>query len=89
MPSHYDVAVIAGSKSDEHIYKKAVDILAENDVSYDVQVISAHRNPEKLEEYIKNHTIKVYICVAGLRTEKIEQVMHGIILVLPSFSSRS
>jgi 5-(carboxyamino)imidazole ribonucleotide mutase len=66
MPSDYDVAIIAGSKSDEPIYKKAVDILAENNVSYDLQVISAHRNPQKLDEYIKTHKIKIYICIAGL-----------------------
>ena len=62
----YDVALIAGSKSDEEIYNKAVEILKKNNIKFDLQVISAHRNPEKLDEYIKNSSAKIFICVAGL-----------------------
>ena len=62
----YDVALIAGSKSDEEIYKKAALILKENNIKFDLQVISAHRNPEQLDKYIKNSSAKIFICVAGL-----------------------
>ncbi len=64
--SQIDVAVLAGSKSDEKVYNKAVQVLEENKVSFDLQIISAHRDPEKLDEYVKNSTAKVFICVAGL-----------------------
>ena len=64
--SQVDVAVLAGSKSDEKVYNKAVQVLEENKVSFDLQIISAHRNPDKLDEYVKNSTAKVFICVAGL-----------------------
>jgi 5-(carboxyamino)imidazole ribonucleotide mutase len=62
----YDVALIAGSKSDEEIYNKAALILKENNIKFDLQVISAHRNPEQLDKYIKNSSAKIFICVAGL-----------------------
>jgi len=64
--SQIDVAIIAGSKSDEEVYMKAVQVLKECSVSYDLQIISAHREPEKLDEYVKNSRAKVFICVAGL-----------------------
>jgi len=64
--SQVDVAVLAGSKSDEKVYNKAVQVLEENKVSFDLQIISAHRNPHKLDEYVKKSTAKVFICVAGL-----------------------
>ena len=66
MPKNIDVALIAGSKSDENIYTKAVDILKNNNVKFDLQIISAHRNPEQLDDYINNCTAKIFICVAGL-----------------------
>jgi 5-(carboxyamino)imidazole ribonucleotide mutase len=64
--SHIDVAVLAGSKSDEKVYNKAIQVLEENKITYDFQVISAHRNPDILDEYVKKSHAKVFICVAGL-----------------------
>ncbi|MBD3255857.1 MAG: 5-(carboxyamino)imidazole ribonucleotide mutase [Candidatus Lokiarchaeota archaeon] len=60
------VAIIAGSTSDKDIYEKAERVLKENNVNYDLQIISAHRDPEKLDEYIKNSDAKIFIAVAGL-----------------------
>jgi 5-(carboxyamino)imidazole ribonucleotide mutase len=61
-----DVAVISGSTSDSAIADKVKKVLDENKVTYDEQVISAHRNPDKLDAYIKASTCKVYIAIAGL-----------------------
>jgi 5-(carboxyamino)imidazole ribonucleotide mutase len=61
-----DVAVILGSASDRPIADKAVDVLAKNGVSYDVQVLSAHRNPDELDAYVKGSDAKVFIAIAGL-----------------------
>ena len=62
------VSVIAGSKSDESVVNKAIDVLKEFEVNHEVQYISAHRNPEELKEYVKNNEKKVdvFICIAGL-----------------------
>jgi 5-(carboxyamino)imidazole ribonucleotide mutase len=61
-----DVAIISGSTSDSAITDKVKKVLDENKVTYDAQVISAHRDPDKLDTYIKNSTCKVYIAIAGL-----------------------
>jgi len=61
-----DVAVISGSASDAAITDKVKKVLDENNVSYDAQIISAHRDPDKLDAYIKSSTCKVYIAIAGL-----------------------
>ena len=61
-----DVAVISGSASDAAITDKVTKVLDENNVSYDAQIISAHRDPDKLDAYIKASTCKVYIAIAGL-----------------------
>ncbi len=49
-----DVAVISGSASDAAITDKVKKVLEENKVSYDAQIISAHRDPDKLDAYIKD-----------------------------------
>ncbi|MCD4810354.1 MAG: AIR carboxylase family protein, partial [Methanosarcinales archaeon] len=49
-----DVAMIMGSESDRHIAKGAIEILENDNIEYDLQVISAHRNPEELDKYLKN-----------------------------------
>jgi len=61
-----DVAVILGSASDKQIADKAVDVLSKGGVLFDVQVISAHRNPDELDEYVKKSDAKVFITIAGL-----------------------
>ncbi len=60
------VSVIIGSKSDTELAGKAVKMLDEFEVPHTLNVISAHRNPEKLASHIKNSDADVYICVAGL-----------------------
>jgi 5-(carboxyamino)imidazole ribonucleotide mutase len=61
-----DVAVISGSASDSTITDKVKKVLTENNVSYDAQIISAHRDPDKLDAYIKKSDSKVFIAIAGL-----------------------
>ncbi len=41
-------------------------MLAELGVPFEVQFISAHRNPEKLKRYISKSPAKVFIAIAGL-----------------------
>ena len=60
------VSIIAGSESDKDVYEKAEKVLKENDIPYDLKIISAHRDPERLDEYLKNCKSLVYIAVAGL-----------------------
>jgi 5-(carboxyamino)imidazole ribonucleotide mutase len=62
----FDVSIIIGSTSDQKLGDKATKILDEFKVTYDLQVISAHRNPAKLTEYVKNSSAKVFITIAGL-----------------------
>ena len=61
-----DVAIICGSASDAAIADKAKKVLDEHKVSWDYQVISAHRDPDKLDAYVKTNTCKVFIAIAGL-----------------------
>jgi len=61
-----DVLIIAGSKSDEAIVKKATDVLDEQRISYDVKYASAHREPEKVRTIVTDSDAKVMIAIAGL-----------------------
>lgn len=61
-----DVAIISGSESDKDIAEKATKVLDETEYTYDVQVISAHRNPDRLDEYVTSSDAKVFITIAGL-----------------------
>jgi 5-(carboxyamino)imidazole ribonucleotide mutase len=61
-----DVAILIGSTSDMEVAEKATKLLDDFEISYDLQVISAHRNPEKLRLYVENSDAKIYVCIAGL-----------------------
>ncbi|TFG17511.1 MAG: 5-(carboxyamino)imidazole ribonucleotide mutase [Promethearchaeota archaeon] len=60
------VSIIAGSTSDKEVYEKAEEVLKEQKIPYDLRIISAHRDPEKLDEYLNTCHSLVYIAVAGL-----------------------
>ena len=60
------ISIIAGSESDKDVYEKAEKVLKENNIPYELKIISAHRDPDKLDEYLKNCQSLVYIAVAGL-----------------------
>ena len=60
------VAILAGSTSDNAVYEKAEKVLKENNIPYELNIISAHRDPDKLDDYIKSCKALVYIAVAGL-----------------------
>jgi 5-(carboxyamino)imidazole ribonucleotide mutase len=61
-----EIAVISGSKSDKPVVDKVLRVLAEKGVDYEERVLSAHRNPDELERYIKETDAKIFIAVAGL-----------------------
>ncbi|MBE0526575.1 MAG: AIR carboxylase family protein [Candidatus Thorarchaeota archaeon] len=61
-----DVLIIAGSKSDEAIVKKATDVLDELMISYDTEYASAHREPDRVRAIVTNSDAKVMIAIAGL-----------------------
>ncbi len=57
-----------GSSSDLKVMQEAADILTELGVSYEIDVVSAHRTPEKMVEYGKTarqRGLKVVIAGAG------------------------
>ncbi len=55
-----------GSKSDEDVVRKAVKVLNELNIDYEVRVASAHRTPEKVLEIATKSDADVFIAVAGL-----------------------
>jgi 5-(carboxyamino)imidazole ribonucleotide mutase len=60
------VGIIMGSKSDLPIMQDAVSILKELGVSYEINVVSAHRTPELMFDYAKNaHTRGIKVIIAG------------------------
>lgn len=62
------VGIIMGSKSDLPIMQEAADILNELGVDYEMDIVSAHRTPEKMMDYAKNahkRGLKVIIAGAG------------------------
>ena len=55
-----------GSKSDLPVMKEAIDILKNFDVEIEVDIVSAHRTPEKMMEYGKKaHEKGLKVIIAG------------------------
>ena len=61
-----DSAVISGSISDQLIVDRILSRLKDGGVSFEHRVLSAHRNPKELEEYVSGTDAHVFIAVAGL-----------------------
>lgn len=61
-----DVAIIAGSRSDRSVVEQAIAVLEAAGVSYEHEVISAHREPDRLDAYIRDCDCRVFIAIAGL-----------------------
>lgn len=61
-----EIVVISGSKSDQAIVDKIISRLEEKKASYQHVILSAHRNPNELEEFIAKTDAKIFIGVAGL-----------------------
>jgi 5-(carboxyamino)imidazole ribonucleotide mutase len=55
-----------GSKSDLSVMKEAIDILNEFGIENEVEIVSAHRTPEKMMDYGKNaHLNGFSVIIAG------------------------
>ena len=62
------VGIIMGSKSDLPVMQDAIDILNEFGIESEVNIVSAHRTPDKMFKYANNardNGIKVIIAGAG------------------------
>ena len=67
--SNIKVAIIMGSESDAEEMKHASEVLNELGIKNESRVISAHRTPDRLREYILNaekNGVKVFIGGAGM-----------------------
>ncbi len=59
------VGILLGSKSDLPYIEGCVKVLKEFGIDYKVKIISAHRTPELLEEFLKREDFDLYIAAAG------------------------
>lgn len=61
--------VVMGSKSDTEAVQQTLDVLKELGIDYEVNVISAHRTPDKAKQYAmeaRDRGIEVIIAAAGM-----------------------
>ena len=55
-----------GSKSDYPVMKEAENVLKEFNIDYEIEIVSAHRTPEKMMDYSKNaHKRGINVIIAG------------------------
>lgn len=63
------VGILVGSKSDLPVMEKCTKRFEDLGIDYELEVRSAHRNPEAVAEYVTSapeRGIKVFICAAGM-----------------------
>ncbi len=63
------VGILTGSESDLPVLEKCTARLEALGIDHELQVLSAHRNPEGVAEYVASapeRGIKVFICAAGM-----------------------
>lgn len=69
MPENPLVAILMGSHSDWELMKHAADTLARLEIPHESRVISAHRAPQALHDYItkaEKDGVEVFITGAGM-----------------------
>ena len=60
------VGIIMGSTSDMPVMQEAIDFLKEMNIDTEVDIVSAHRTPEKLFDYGQNaHKRGINVIIAG------------------------
>ena len=63
------VGILVGSKSDMPVLERCTARLDDLEIEYELEVRSAHRNPESVSEYAqtaRERGLKVIICAAGM-----------------------
>ena len=63
------VGIIMGSQSDLDVMRNASEMLGELGISHEMNILSAHRNPEQVNEYAataRQRGLKVIIAGAGM-----------------------
>ena len=60
------VSIIMGSTSDLPVMEEAAKFLNEMKIPFEIHALSAHRTPEKVEEFARNaHTRGIQVIIAG------------------------
>ena len=60
------VGIIMGSKSDYTVMNEAAKVLEDFDIEYEINIVSAHRTPEKMMDYSKKaHLNGISVIIAG------------------------
>lgn len=60
------VGILMGSESDKEIMQKAADELLERGISFEMNVLSAHRTPQAVAEYSSNAAVRgIRVMIAG------------------------
>lgn len=60
------VSIVMGSDSDLPVMEEAVKMLEQFNVAYELDIVSAHRTPEKLFEFSRNaHKRGIQVVIAG------------------------
>lgn len=57
------VGIVIGSKTDEEFIKPALDVFREFKIEYDIDVLSAHRKPDKVRQYALDADSKGYAVI--------------------------
>ena len=63
------VGILIGSESDLPVLEKCRARLTSLEIDFELEVLSAHRNPEGVAEYVASapgRGIRVFICAAGM-----------------------
>ncbi len=63
------IGILVGSKSDLPVVEKCTNRLDDLGIEYELEVRSAHRNPDDVAEYVASapgRGVKVFICAAGM-----------------------
>ena len=60
------VGIVMGSQSDLPIMEKAADVLKQLGINFEIDIVSAHRTPQKMFDYAANaHLRGIRVIIAG------------------------
>ena len=65
LKKHQKIAIVMGSQSDYSTMKDCVKILKSLKISFDLNIVSAHRTPKRLYEFAKKSETSYSVIIAG------------------------
>ena len=82
------ISIIMGSTSDWKVMEKAATLLNDLEIPFEINALSAHRTPEKVEEISKNAEARGIKIIIVINKINFQNILYYYIICLSVYSPK-